>query len=54
MYREYEARKKMDNDCWKRVKDNGTVEYYNKDFYNEEFIRIEEKLLREIEEELCN
>ena len=56
MYKEYEIRKNFNNDnnYWKRVKDNGVIEYYSKDFYDNEFNRIEEKLLREIEEELCN
>jgi hypothetical protein len=55
MYKEYEIRKTMnDNDnYWRRVNSDGTVEYFNKDFYNKDF-DYQDKLLREIEEELCN
>ena len=40
---------------WKRVKENGNIECFNKEFYNSDFTEkesIEEKLLKKIDIEL--
>jgi hypothetical protein len=53
MYREQEIRKIMNDNCWKRETNNG-IEYFNKDYYDSNYNRIENKLLIEIENELNN
>lgn len=54
MNREIETRKQFNDNCWKRIKKDGATEYYNKDYYSEDLTRKEEKLLKEIENELIN
>jgi hypothetical protein len=48
--------RKIDNEnYWKRIKNDGTIEYYSKDYYNDNYERKEkeiEKLLKEIENEM--
>jgi len=55
MYKEQEIRKIMNDDChcWKRISNNGT-EYFNKDYYSSNYERIDDKILKDIENELKN
>jgi len=51
MYREQELRSimNMKENCWKRINKDGT-EYYNKEFYNSNYERIQDELLKDIED----
>jgi len=52
MFREYEFRKMINDNCWKKVNKDGIVEFFNKDYYDSDYKRIEDKLLKDIENEI--